>query len=1412
MQLAQATLEAAVRAAPAGNADKLIVHSQASIPENAVERLRRAATFAPDATAISALDNSDAQWCPLPTCWTNPSPRVVDTWVYDCSDRRLWSAAWVSQALSFWPAENFPYNELRELSEASDLARDLTAADRSLYAADHIYSHIAGLTPRSASPSVDPLATLRRRLASRDPETAPTARYGLAERAVTLHVLHDWGGGVQQWVSDISRSQDDRDHLWLVASGGSGEACGQQLRLIAAGQDNMALAEWPLPKPIWSTVDTDPDYRAALGEIIDRYGVTQIVVSSLIGHALDCLRTDCQTLVVWHDFYPAWPLLDIAFDETNPEQFSTESLASQLARGRDLFGDKKARHWLTLRNAYLESLTARSVHCVAPSQSVIDGLMSIDPRFAEIPATAIPHGLAPWPVHDYAYQLDPELESRRLRILVPGRISINKGKSLLLGAITEITQFADVYLLGAGKDGEDFFGVNGVHVVLQYNRDQLPQLLAQIQPDVALLLSAVAETFSYTLSEMQSLGLPVLATAMGSLNERLANVPGALFQPEVAPMLAALKRACSPNALQHLTSAASHRSLSEMAASHSRLSPARVGEPLRYSCVRSTVASQREVASISRIVQQEVQIQALEQQREEDQKELDARSEWGYQLSKTVNERTAWAKSLEDELASTRQAWAETRRVHEALREEFDERTEWALNLDDQVSQLDDRLSQVVNSRSWQLTKPLRFAARQGRKLLDKLGFQTKRAKTLANRTRNSLRVRGLRGTLDRIGSELKKKPTQVEFHAPHVEELALHQPLAFPPVTQPLASIVIPVFNQFEHTWRCLKSLLEADTSCLFEVIVVDDASSDETEQKLAAFTGITYLRNPENLGFIGSCNRAASAATGNYLVLLNNDTAVGDHWLDALLDTFDTQADAGLVGAKLVYPSGELQEAGGIVFADGSGWNYGRNDDPNKPEYNFVREVDYCSGACIALPLTLWQQFGGFDTRYTPAYYEDTDLAMQIRQHGHKVYFQPAAVVTHFEGISSGTDTASGIKRYQLLNQEKFVDKWRDTLQTNHPRPGTDIRVARAHRRARRALIIDACTPTPDQDSGSLRMTNLMQILGELDYQVSFLADNRRHEPGYTEALQQQGVEMLYRPWVDDPQALLKTIGAELDLVILSRHYVASQYVDAVRWHCPKARVLFDTVDLHYLREQRLARLENDSRLLETAANTKREELGVAKRCDTTLVVSEHELGVLATDAPELNVAVLSNIHQVFGCRRPFAARRDMFFIGGFQHPPNIDAVHWLANEIWPLVRMKLPEAQCYVIGSKAPKAVRDVGQVDGIVFKGYVEDIEPYLDGCKMSLAPLRYGAGVKGKVNMSMSYGQPVVATGPAVEGMHVTPGDDVLVGDEPGAIAEAIVAAYTDESLWNRLSANGLANVEAHFSFAAAKRALAEILA
>lgn len=692
------------------------------------------------------------------------------------------------------------------------------------------------------------------------------------------------------------------------------------------------------------------------------------------------------------------------------------------------------------------------------------------------------------------------------------------------------------------------------------------------------------------------------------------------------------------------------------------------------------------------------------------------------------------------------------------------------------------------------------------------LRFILNRSMGLFRRGLSSLRTRGLGASWQRVRKHLRRAPRsqRLELYLPAP---APHTPLALPAVdaaTIPRASIVIPVYNQFAHTLSCLRALAAHPARATFEVIVVDDGSSDETGTALPGISGVRYHRRPANGGFIAACNDGAALARGQYLVFLNNDTLPQPGWLDALLRTFDDHPDCGMAGAQLLYPDGRLQEAGGIVFADGSAWNYGRFESPDHPRFAFVREADYCSGAALAVPRELFARLGGFDTRYAPAYFEDTDLAFAVRQEGLRTLYQPASRVVHMEGTTAGTDTGSGVKAYQVRNSGVFRAKWADAVSGQAP-AGTDPDHAAVHQRRRTVLVVDECTPRPDRDSGSLRLVNLMRLLREEGAHVVFLPTDRAHDGAYTGALQQLGVEVWHAPYLHRTTGWLRRHGHRFDTVIVCRHFVARELLPALRAHAPRARLVFDSIDLHYLRERRGAEVSGDVSLLRAAERTRQLELDVIARSDVTLVVSEAERTLLAADAPGARVEVLSNLHRVAGPGRAFAERRDLVFVGGFRHPPNVDAVLWFASSVFPRVRERLPDVRFHCIGGDVPDEIAALASHVGMLVHGHVPDITPYMEGARVAVAPLRFGAGVKGKVNLSMAHGQPVVATSCAVEGMHLRADEDVLVADAPDAFADAVVRAYADEALWQRLAANGLENVARHFSAAAAADVVRRVL-
>lgn len=678
----------------------------------------------------------------------------------------------------------------------------------------------------------------------------------------------------------------------------------------------------------------------------------------------------------------------------------------------------------------------------------------------------------------------------------------------------------------------------------------------------------------------------------------------------------------------------------------------------------------------------------------------------------------------------------------------------------------------------------------------------------LTRRVAGSVAQRGVSGTIERIAQEFR--PRAVEPSACTLESLDQpFAPFALPTSALPQVSVIIPVHGKLAYTLACLRSIARYGASTPFEVLVVDDASPDDTATTLTQIDGLRLIKNAHNLGFIGSCNAGAAQAHGSHLLFLNNDTQVTQGWLDRLLDCFHEESDCAIVGSRLIYPDGRLQEAGGIIFANADGWNYGRFDQPDNPQFLFRRDVDYVSGASLMIDAALFRQLGGFDSRYAPAYYEDTDLAFAARAAGKRVIYQPESTIIHFEGISSGTDLSAGTKRYQLINKVKFAEKWASAL-TKQPAPNTPAQRAIHHDNRPHILIVDALTPDTARDSGSLRMINIMRLLRELGWRVSFMADNRLASGEEIRQLGRIGVHTLCKPWSPSLATWLKGEKQTLNAVMLSRHYVASPNIDLLRRMVPNAKIIFDTVDLHFLREQRAAEHTANRAMASQAEASRRRELALIRACDVTLVVSPVEQALLTREVPTAKVELLSNVHILYGRRRDFRDRKDLVFVGGFGHPPNVDAVKWLRHDIFPRIRAIREDIALHLIGD-IPEAERANLQMPGMHIHGRVSDLAPWMDGCRIALAPLRYGAGVKGKVNMAMSYGLPVVATPMAAEGMQLVDGNNILIGDDADAFAVAVLRLYDDEALWTRLSDDGLDNIRQHFSFDVAREALRRAL-
>lgn len=638
----------------------------------------------------------------------------------------------------------------------------------------------------------------------------------------------------------------------------------------------------------------------------------------------------------------------------------------------------------------------------------------------------------------------------------------------------------------------------------------------------------------------------------------------------------------------------------------------------------------------------------------------------------------------------------------------------------------------------------------------------------------------------------------------------ALHSAKVIASDLAPDASIIVPVYGQLPWTLNCLHGLLSHESDIRREIIVVDDQSPDDSLLHLSRIAGIRLIRNLRNLGFLRSCNAAAREVRGNTIVLLNNDTRVLPGWLNGLLSGLASLPNAGLVGSKMLFPEATLQEAGAIMWRDGSAWNYGRDDDPNRPEYCHARVVDYISGASIALRREVWDRLEGFDEAYVPAYCEDADLGMRINRLGLSCWYQPSSRVIHYEGRTSGTDTTLGVKSHQVTNSRRFLLRWHKELEA-HRRNAEAPYFERERCVRRRALVIDAVTPTPKQDAGSVTTVLTMQLFRELGYKTHFVPeDNFLFDRAHTPPLQSSGIECAYAPYEDGFETYIRRYGFLFDVVLVFRPGVLTNVLPDLRQYAQNASVIFHVMDLHFLRMEREADSRGDAAERAAAATMRESELELISKVDATITHSTFERDLLAQLVPSAPVVVWPFMFEFHGTRAAIADRRDICFLGGYRHAPNVDAVLFFVREVLPLIRAEEPGARFIAAGANPPPEVLNLaGQ--HVEVTGLIDDLRDLFDRCRVFVCPLRVGAGTKGKVSTAMSYGIPVVSTSCGAEGMDLIDGDQVLIADDPKALAAACLRVYRDEALWGRLSLAGQALVREKHSLDIGRAILTQTL-
>jgi GT2 family glycosyltransferase len=650
-----------------------------------------------------------------------------------------------------------------------------------------------------------------------------------------------------------------------------------------------------------------------------------------------------------------------------------------------------------------------------------------------------------------------------------------------------------------------------------------------------------------------------------------------------------------------------------------------------------------------------------------------------------------------------------------------------------------------------------------------------------------------------------ERSPTLIQDTNPHS--------IALPRSANPTVSVIIPCYGKVEYTLRCLAAIAANPPKAAIEVIVVDDATPDDSMACLGDVPGIRLMINPSNLGYLRSCNAAARIAEGDYLMLLNNDTQVMPGWLDALLESFSGRSDVGAVGSKLLYPNGRLQEAGCIVWDDGSGWNFGRSDSPDRPMYNYLREVDYCSAASLLVPRALFNDLGGFDERYAPAYCEDSDLAFRLREHGYKVLYQPRSHVVHFEGVTHGRSLSNGMKAGQLHNQQKFQARWHSVLSSQHLPNGEHVLRARDRAHGREVvLVVDHYVPEPDRDAGSRTVLCIIRGLLQLGMVVKFWPHNLYFNPGYTETLQALEVEVAYGAGIGSFGQWLAENADDLDYVLVYRPHVAADFLPDLKRY-PRIARLYYGMDLHFSRMRLQAKEQSDLVVLRQAQRMETLERSVWRDMDVVLYPSAQESEYVATTEPVVAArTLLPYCFEQFAALRPPPAEPVLLFVGGFAHQPNRHGLVWFLDQVLPIIHMRAPTARLVIVGSNPPA---DIEALNGtqISVRSNISDHElrELYRTARVAIAPLRYGAGVKLKVVEAMCEGLPLVTTSIGAQGL---PGLEEIVSicDEPDQFGDAVCRLLTDDAAWSECAAAQLDYVASRYSEAAFRNSLQQALA
>ncbi|ELS01505.1 putative glycosyltransferase [Xenococcus sp. PCC 7305] len=641
---------------------------------------------------------------------------------------------------------------------------------------------------------------------------------------------------------------------------------------------------------------------------------------------------------------------------------------------------------------------------------------------------------------------------------------------------------------------------------------------------------------------------------------------------------------------------------------------------------------------------------------------------------------------------------------------------------------------------------------------------------------------------------------------------------IEFTPVSEPIVSIVLVLYNRAELTLSCLHSILHNSFKSL-EVIIVDNNSSDRTKALLDKVQGVKFIFNDENRHFLLAANQASQVAQGEYLLFLNNDAQILGDSINQAVQTINEQPDVGAVGGKIILPDGTLQEAGSIVWQDGSCLGYGRGDDPELPQYMFQREVDYCSGAFLLTPRELFTELGCFDDIYQPAYYEETDYCIRLHKAGKKIIYDPQVAILHYEFASSENNEQA--IELQEKNQKTFIDQHRIWLQSQYQPDLSNILNASAKKGEQlRILFIDDRIPHPYLGSGYTRSSKMLQIMSNLECLVTFYPTDLSFQENWQNTYKDipRTIEIAKDWGLQKLEDFLRSRPDFYDLVFVSRPHNMNHlnYILSQENILDGTKIIYDAEALYCLREFALQKLRGKPLSQEEQQAKIQEELEIALNSDLIISVSEAEQQKFL-DHGYPSVEILGHSLMTVPTPNIFAKRQSILFVGAIYEidSPNADSVLWFSRKIFPLIQEELgAEVNFLVVGNNTvPELNKKIAKLNnpGIKMLGRVDNLLQIYNRSRLFIAPTRFAAGIPHKIHEAASYGLPVVTTSAIAKQLSWQNEQELLTANKPQDFANQCIRLYQEEDLWNKLRENALKKIEIQCSPEYFQTKLKEIL-